>query len=165
MRSNLSLTAAALLLAAPALAQDADQAPEATPQGQAPGKIPPPPPQNLPAPPGADEQLPADQPADSGQWVYTDQDGWVWMPYGDDYVYTPEGDSGQPYAYVYGPALGWCWIAAPWVWGLGPVPYFGPRGGGRFHWYHSVGWHTRGSGHFHGGYRGGTHGHAHGGKK
>ncbi len=95
-------------------------------------------------------------PATDGQWVYTQQYGWVWMPYGARYV--SEGSTGDesPYAYVYEPSIGWCWLAAPWVWGWGAYPYFGARGPGRFGWYTGLmhagyGW---------GGYRGGGLGHA-----
>jgi hypothetical protein len=63
--------------------------------------------------------------------VFTQQYGWVWMPYGDQYVYSPEGAVGAAYpsAYVYRPVYGWTWLAAPWVWGVGPRIYFsvGPR--------------------------------------
>jgi hypothetical protein len=95
-------------------------------------------------------------PAADGQWVDTSQDGWLWMPYGAQYV--SEGSSGDedPYAYVYEPSYGWTWVAAPWVWGWGPYPYFGTLGPGRFGWYRGLvhagyGW---------GGYRGGGPGHA-----
>ncbi len=41
------------------------------------------------------------------------------------------------------PVYGWCWLTAPWLWGAGPMPYFGvvgPRyyvwfGVGFGHWY------------------------------
>ena len=60
--------------------------------------------------------------------------------------------------YVYYPEAGWCWVIAPWLWGWGPMPYFGvlgPRyfgwwGLGLGHWYGFVGsrdhwaWHARG---------------------
>jgi hypothetical protein len=71
---------------------------------------------------------PAAPPPQSGQWVYTQQYGWIWMPYGNQYVYAPEG-AAYPSAYVYEPAYGWTWLAAPWVWGWGPRLYFsvGPR--------------------------------------
>ena len=65
----------------------------------------------------------------SGQWVYTDGYGWVWMPYEQSYTYvTPAED--DAYAYVYYPAGGWTWIRAPWVIGIGPRPYWGPAGSG-----------------------------------
>ena len=45
--------------------------------------------------------------------------------------------------YVLYPVYGWCWLTAPWLWGAGPMPYFGvvgPRyyvwfGVGFGHWY------------------------------
>jgi hypothetical protein len=107
----------------------------------------------------------------SGQWVHTQQYGWVWMPYGDQYVYTPEaGPSGAyPYEYIYAPSFGWTWVAAPWVWGWGPRIYFSV---GRPHYY---GWYRhphfvgrgfirrgvpvrgfRGPVHIRGGFRGGV---------
>ena len=73
---------------------------------------------------------PAETPAANGQWVNTSQDGWLYMPYGDQYV--SEGSPGDesPYAYVYEPDSGWTWLEAPWVWGWGPYPYFGALGPG-----------------------------------
>jgi hypothetical protein len=63
-------------------------------------------------------------PAPAGQWVYTAQYGWVWMPYSNSFVYAPAGIA-TPYMYVYGPAFGWAWVGAPWVWGYGPGVFFG----------------------------------------
>src|SRR5689334_7360187 len=37
--------------------------------------------------------------------------------------------------YVYYPAYGWRWVVAPWVWGIGPRPYFGFYGWARYGWY------------------------------
>ncbi|HEY1334205.1 MAG TPA: hypothetical protein VGF31_08110, partial [Myxococcaceae bacterium] len=85
-------------------------------------------------------------PSTSGQWVYTTQYGWVWMPYGSAYTYLPS--SAYPDMYVYAPAFGWRWVVAPWVWGVGPRPYFGVYGFNRFVWY------GRGFGRWYG-YRGG----------
>jgi hypothetical protein len=85
------------------------------------------------APPQA--QAADTQPDTSGQWVYTQQYGWVWMPYGDDYSYVPPGGEGEPYEYVYYPDYGWTWIVAPWIWGFGPWPYFGVFGPAHFGWY------------------------------
>jgi hypothetical protein len=78
----------------------------------------------------------------SGQWVYTDGYGWVWMPYEQSYTYvTPAED--DAYAYVYYPAGGWTWIRAPWVIGIGPRPYWGPAGPVRFVWYAHPWFHPR----------------------
>ncbi len=90
-----------------------------------------------------------------GQWVYTDQYGWLWMPYGNQYVDEGSSDGEEPYAYAYDPDDGWGWLAAPWVWGWGPYPYFGALGPGRFGWYRGL---TR-AGYGWGGYRGGGPGH------
>jgi len=70
-----------------------------------------------------------------GQWVYTGQYGWVYMPYGAQYVYT---QSAGAYAYVYYPTFGWRWLAAPWILGSGPHPYFGARGPFAYAWYRGL---------------------------
>lgn len=75
-----------------------------------------------------------------GQWVYTQQYGWIWMTYADAYAYVPPEGYGEPLEYVYYPSYGWTWIAAPWVWGVGPWPHFGPRGPKRFAWYSHEYW-------------------------
>ena len=97
---------------------------------------PPPPPRQTPAPPAGNVDV-------QGQWVYTSQYGWVWMPYGESYTHVPPGE-GPPSMYVYEPAVGWCWVDAPWVWGWGPVPFFGVLGTLRF------GWWGNGYGHWYG---------------
>jgi hypothetical protein len=79
--------------------------------------------------------------APAGQWVYTEQYGWIWMPYGDAYSYVPP-DAGEPYEYVYYPAYGWTWVVAPWIWGYGPWPYFGIYGAASFGWYGLGYWRT-----------------------
>jgi hypothetical protein len=103
-----------------------------------------------PAPPFADEARPAPPTASlpSGQWVYTQQYGWVWMPYPDDYTYVPPDGYGEPYAYVYTPAFGWTWVVAPWVWGFGPWPYFGVHGPAYFGWYRHGWWRSPWRWHF-----------------
>jgi len=67
------------------------------------------------------------------------------MPYGNQYVSTPESTAVDVYpsAYVYAPALGWTWLSAPWIWGWGPEVYVGIGGAHRFGWYHPRGtvWH------------------------
>jgi hypothetical protein len=87
-----------------------------------------PPPAVLPPAPSQQYQA-----APSGQWVYTQQYGWLWMPYGAQYA----SDRGvnDPYLYCYGPTYGWRWLAAPWVVGWGVSPSFGAYGPGRFAWY------------------------------
>ena len=86
------------------------------------------PPEEAPPPPVATAPAPA-----TGQWVYTSQYGWVWMPYGAAYTYLPAG--AYPDMYVFIPAYGWRWTVAPWVWGIGPRPYFGVYGFARYPWY------------------------------
>jgi hypothetical protein len=134
------LSAAALLTPALPRAQDAwtdEPAPSAAAPQPPPGEMPPAPPAETPPPPQA--QAPAPQaPAavPPGQWVYTQQYGWVWMPYADGYTSVPASGYGEPSVYVYYPAYScWAWLAAPWVWGYGPWPYFGVYGPARFAWY------------------------------
>jgi hypothetical protein len=124
--------------------------PEGEPaQGQppaeaAPSEAPPPPPtQAAPAPP-------------RGQWVSTEQYGWVWIPYGRQYTYIPGDPQVYPDQYVYYPAYGWRWVVAPWVYGYGPSPYWGPAGLRFFVWY-SRPWFRVGGYWGWGGYRGWGH--------
>jgi hypothetical protein len=105
------------------------------------------PPSESPPPPVDEMQAPAQQAAPQGQWVYTEQYGWVWMPYGSAYTYLPP-DGGTPNMYLYYPSVGWCWVVAPWVWGFGPMPFFGSLGTWHF------GWYGHGFGHWYG-FRGG----------
>jgi hypothetical protein len=113
--------------------------PSAAP-GQAPTEIPPPPVTAEGQPPepeeaGAAEAQPPPPPpgVPAGQWVFTNQYGWVWMPYAQNYTYVPAG--GDPYMYVYYPTNGWRWVSAPWVYGWGPRPYWGMYGVRRYVWY------------------------------
>ncbi len=108
-----------------------------------------PPPSQAPSPPFGDEPRTAPRAqAPPGQWIYTQQYGWVWMPYADDYTYVPPDGYGEPYAYVYYPVYGWTWIAAPWVWGFGPWPYFGVHGPVFFAWYRHGWWRSPWHWHF-----------------
>jgi hypothetical protein len=70
-----------------------------------------------------------------GQWVYTAEYGWIYMPYGDHYVFA---QAASAYAYVYYPAFGWRWLAAPWVIGSGRYPHFGDHGPFAFAWYRNL---------------------------
>ena len=71
--------------------------------------------------------------ANDGQWVYTQQYGWVWLGYARESTYiTPEG---YAYSYAYYPGNGWCWLYSPWVYGWGPAPHWGVRGRRYFVWY------------------------------
>jgi hypothetical protein len=166
------LTAAALLSSGSALAQQATaEAQQATaetadtpaPSTAAPSQMPPAPPSNPGQPPGvASAASPAPQviaPSTSnGQWTYTRQYGWVYLPYSQSYTYvTPDG--GIAYEYAYYPASGWGWVEAPWVLGFGPRPFWGYHGYGHFAWYAHPWFHA---GVYRGayGYRGG-YGHVH----
>ncbi|HEY6909226.1 MAG TPA: hypothetical protein VI356_07650 [Myxococcales bacterium] len=98
-----------------------------------------------PAPPAGNvyaQQAPA---APAGQWVHTPQYGWVWMPYGDQYV-----DGYGPRQYVYSIRFGWSWVAAPWLLGPGIHLWFGHLGPSRFGWYRGYGRYPR----YYGAYRG-----------
>jgi hypothetical protein len=136
------LSVLALAAPAPAPAQEADIYDDTVGATQ---RVPPPP-VAIPEPGLQQPQQEIQPPAvPSGQWVNTWQYGWVWMPYGAPYtaVY-----GSQPVMYVYGPVFGWTWVAAPWVWGWGPWPYFGVAGYAHFCWYghgpwHDPGWHAR----------------------
>jgi hypothetical protein len=74
-------------------------------------------------------------PAPAGQWVYTQQYGWIWMPYGPAYTYVPPGGYDYPYTYAFAVGIGWSWFAAPWVFGWGPWPWFGGAGPFAYPWY------------------------------
>ena len=138
---------AVLLVAAPALvsaqAAEGDNAfppppPEAAPmQGvnpaePQPSEAPPPPPQ---APTVAPPPATAQSASPTGQWVYTSQYGWLWMPYAEQYTYVPSDPQVYPDMYVYYPVYGWRWVVAPWVYGYGPAPYWGIWGPHYFVWY------------------------------
>lgn len=103
-----------------------------------------PPPYDAPSapPPPIDEVelRPSSPGAVDGQWVYTTQYGWVWMPY--DRLYTHVVDDREPTMYVYGARFGWRWVTAPWVLSGGPEPYWGDRGRARFEW-HARPWFAR----------------------
>jgi hypothetical protein len=146
---RLEIILVAILASAPGPARSADansvalsSEPLATPvtpsPPSAPAETPPTPPAQPPAPPPQAQAADA-QRASSGQWVYTEQYGWVWMPYGDAYSYVPPDGEGEPYEYVYYPSYGWTWVVAPWIWGFGPWPYFGVYGPAYFGWY-AHGW-------------------------
>ena len=118
------------LLLVPGLAVADDTPQVVEPEGTAPSWIPPPPTEV-----DATTQEVVAQPATpAGQWVYTSQYGWVWMPYGTSYTYLPS-NGGTPNMYVYYPAVGWSWVIAPWVWGWGAMPWFGYAGWGGYPWY------------------------------
>jgi hypothetical protein len=71
--------------------------------------------------------------AKDGQWVNTQQYGWIWLRYARESTYiTPES---YAYSYVYYPGNGWCWLYSPWVYGWGPTPFWGVHGRRYFAWY------------------------------
>ena len=82
----------------------------AQPNAPIPTETPPPPPEQPPPPPEQidNSQIVASAPQSSseGQWVYTTQYGWVWIPYGSQYTYEPSFEGAYPYAYIYYPAYG-----------------------------------------------------------
>ncbi|HXX40344.1 MAG TPA: hypothetical protein VEP50_19680 [bacterium] len=67
----------------------------------------------------------------AGQWVYSDGDGWIWVPGGA----VPTVLDGVPYVYLYTPIYGWTWYVSPWGWG----PYF--YGAWVLHPWLPLGWH------------------------
>ena len=93
------------------------------------------PPTDVEPPPPAPAEAPQAEAAPTGQWVYTNQFGWLWMPYGREYTYVPGDAQVFPDQYVYYPAYGWRWVVAPWVYGYGPAPYWGVLGPSYFVWY------------------------------
>jgi len=142
LRRALALSTALALAAGSARGEvpelPADESlPSPQPPSPAPPAPPPPPPAELPPPPPAapDAAPEGEAEAPPGEWVYTDQYEWVWMPYGRDYAFVPkDGVGGVPDMYLYYPVVGWCWVIAPWIWGLGPMPRFGAHGP-RFAWW------------------------------
>jgi len=132
-----------LMLAAPAFAAPQPPPPppdqDAQPQGIPPESQPPPPPPVAPPiaqpiePPQVAADAPPPPPDVSGEWVYTAQYGWIWVPYAQAYTHVME-NSGVAYEFVYYPRFGWRWVLSPWVFALGPRPYFA-HGPVRFAWY------------------------------
>jgi len=159
--------ASAARSAGPPPPPDAQDVETARPQDAEPGVQPPAPPAVPPSRTSDNDQVgilqgsdgdaysaqsaPASPPPNqTGQWVYTSQYGWVWMPYGQQYVDEGTYGAASPYQYVYCVGLGWSWVAAPWLWGWGAYPYFGvwgpshsPRGG------YYAGGYSRGGGAYH----------------
>jgi hypothetical protein len=109
---------------------------EVEPTGPVPSFVPAAPDQLPPAPVYAPAAVVEPGPvATGGQWVFTAQYGWIYMPYGSRYVNTY---AASPYAYVYYPSYGWRWLNAPWVVGVGPYPHFGAHGPFAYGWYRSL---------------------------
>lgn len=108
--------------------------------------------QDIPAPPAGERTATYA----SGQWVYADGDGWMWVPNDAGHVVVEQ----VPYSYMYTPGYGWNWYVSPW--GYGAYHY----GGWVRRPYRPVGWrggwvaprHVTvriGGGYRGGGYRGG----------
>jgi hypothetical protein len=100
--------------------------------------VPPAPPVHLPPAPvysPASAVVQAGPVVAGGEWAFTSQYGWVYMPYDSRYVVAY---ASRPYAYVYCSGFGWRWLAAPWVVGSGPYPYFAGRGPFTYDWYRSL---------------------------
>ena len=148
------ITVALLMAGVPALVLGlATSEQNAVPQPPSPGVAPPPsePEPSEAPPPPAEQFTPAPAPQESsppvappsgpsrvvpdGQWVYTNQYGWVWMPHAKQYTYIPGDPRVFPDVYVYYPVYGWRWVVAPWVYGYGPAPYWGVWGPRYFAWY------------------------------
>lgn len=100
-----------------------------------PTEAPPPPSMQGPAPAAPPEVAPQPPAAPAGQWVYTSQYGWLWIPYDQQYTFVPGNPRRFPDQYVYYPVYGWRWVVAPWVYGYGPAPYWGAPGVRLFAWY------------------------------
>jgi hypothetical protein len=121
---------------------------QARPSCPQPDLVPPAPPISIAPAPGDELAVPQapTAPATSavsmpaGQWVYTQEYGWLWMPYHQKYAHVAEsasrlGHSTVAYEYAYYPASGWRWVVAPWVLRFGAVPYWGALGPEHFAWY------------------------------
>jgi hypothetical protein len=149
--------------------QPATQPAQAAPVQAAPSQAAPPYYEGAPAeegvepaapPPPAPASLPPPVVAATGQWVYVDGEGWVWVPAGA----ASYAVSDTPYAYVYTPSFGWGWCVSPWGWGPYSYgawvhrPYWVGRGwAGWPHYYGGrvvYGGPRRGRGYYGGGYRG-----------
>jgi len=141
MKRPIWLIALISALSLPALAQEGAEGGAPAPTEPAPSEAPPPPEVQPAPPPDAPQQgqpppaVAAPPAPAAGQWVWTGQYGWVWMPYGQQYTYVPADTQIYPYQYIYYPVYGWRWMVAPWVYGWGPQPYWGAWGCRYFGWY------------------------------
>ena len=77
----------------------------------------------------------------SGQWVFTQEYGWLWLAHDQRYAHVAAnparrfGYSEVAYEYAFHPASGWRWVVAPWILRFGAVPYWGALGPEGFAWY------------------------------
>jgi hypothetical protein len=118
----------------PVVAVATDYAPQPVqPTEPAPTWLPPPPTQ-IDVTTG--EEVVVQQAPPAGQWVFTSQYGWVWMPHGNSFTFLP-ANGAAPNMFVFYPAVGWSWVVAPWVWGWGAMPWFGFAGWGGYPWWGS----------------------------
>jgi len=62
-----------------------------------------------------------------GQWVYTSQYGWIWIPYGNQYTYEGTANDASPTHTCTTPATDGCGWPAPWVWAGVPILTLAPR--------------------------------------
>ncbi len=166
MRNAFVVVLSLVLVASPLAARADDEMPQAVqPTSQAPTWVPPPP-TEVDAETGTEVAVQASAPA--GQWVFTSQYGWIWMPFGSGFTFVPVSGA-TPNMFVYYPVVGWTWVIAPWVWGWGPQPWCAAGWGGYPWWgwgfgrwygfagpYSSAAWHG-------GGYWGGGRWHGVGG--
>ena len=93
----------------------------------------------VPAPPAPRDQAGPEASAvapevPAGQWVYTHQYGWVYAPYAQAYTYVPP-DASTAQMFVWRVGVGWAWLLSPWVFSLGPRPYWGAYGPRYFAWH------------------------------
>ncbi|MFT3839051.1 MAG: hypothetical protein QM723_18870 [Myxococcaceae bacterium] len=118
-----ALIASLLFAGVPAVSGAADpDAPQAEPTVGAPKRAPPSPSEApdaktdtaAPPPPTTAREVPA------GQWAYTKQYGWAWLPYAGAFV----SDGAPPKMFLYTASTGWSWVSAPWVAGEGARPVF-----------------------------------------
>ncbi|HXN33691.1 MAG TPA: hypothetical protein VN894_17600, partial [Polyangiaceae bacterium] len=138
-------------------AAEAQPQPPPPPSAEPPQQSPAPPPaaQTQPQPPPSSQAEPPQYPpapqvteqmAARGEWVYTAQYGWIWVPYGSAAMTV----GADPYVYLFAPSYGWRWFVSPWglgpfrygAWGWGPrwgPRYAPPRGLGAFHYAPGVG--------------------------
>lgn len=65
-------------------------------------------------PRGASRATPPRFASETGEWVYTNDYGWIWIP--KDVSVVSANDN--PYVYLYTPYFGWSWYVSPW--GYGP---------------------------------------------
>ena len=89
---------------------------------------PPAPPQQTAPTPGLTAEVP------QGQWVFTQQYGWVYAPYAQAYTYVPQ-DAATAQMYVWRSGIGWAWLLSPWVFSAGPRPYWGNYGPRYYAWH------------------------------